>query len=311
MSNEPFPPDENNFDFEMELDKKEKRKKGLFWLIFVGVVAGAGAGASFYFFSQGEPDGAQHEALYEPKEPPVTQEAPPHAVEPPPVSPVAPMPPIETPLPVEKDEHANEHVNVSHPVVGTEEKQQPSSAENQLVLLQPETNSEWTYDGTAQFPVFTWKSEGSATLVISRDPKVEKNIEIEYQTRDGKYEFRSVLPGQYYWKVASASGSSEIRSFVIHAAIKRKIALISPVEGGAISGERVDVSWSGDEKIRLYRVQYSVNPTLFDPQQDFQTVGTQMTLKLDQKGPVWIRVGAFSLVSEQWEYTEPVKIMVN
>lgn len=314
MSGDPFSQNEDNV--ELEIEDAGRKKKWMLLIVVLGLLVGGGA--YFYFYSQPEavPGGA--EPLYEP------EEATGHDTEAPPEKAVKEEAKEEPAQPHHQSASAtslpamaklsggdSREMNVSHSEAAGEAHVVASTQATDVpVLLQPENNSQWNLDGTMGFPIFTWNATQSATLMISRDPKVEKHIEVEYQTKSGKYEYRSIMPGTYYWKVVSASGASQIRTFSIQSISRRNISIKSPAEGSSISGDSVDVVWNGDEKIRLYKVQYSTDPVVFSPQQEFQTVGTKMTVAHLPKGPVWIRVAAFSLVSEQWEYTKPVKISV-
>lgn len=314
MSGDPF--SQNDDNVELEIEAAGRKKKWMLLLLIFGALVGGGA--YFYFYSQPEYIPGSTEPLYEPEEATdhgVTKAAPENVMQEEAIAPAEihhqSTPATSLPTTAKSSGGHVREMEVSHHEMAASD---PTAASTQAadvpVLLQPENNSQWNLDGTMGFPLFTWNTVQSATLMISRDPKVEKRIEVEYQTKAGKYEYRSIMPGTYYWKVVSASGASEIRTFVIQSVSRRNIFIKSPVEGSSSSGDSVDVVWNGDEKIRLYKVQYSVDPAVFSPQQEFQTVGTKMTVAHLPKGSVWIRVAAFSLVSEQWEYTKPVKILI-
>jgi hypothetical protein len=307
MSSDPF--SENEDIVESEGEETGKSKKKLLLVILLGALVGGGL--SFYFYSQKEVENING-VLYEPEETTDSDTDLSNKVDTTPPDQTHLMQPAMGMNHEEKLKSTSSELNVNHHVtLNAVEKPLSAPAGEVPILILPENNSQWRLDGTSEYPAFTWKSGQSSTLRIAKDPKVEKNIEVEHQTREGRYEIRSILPGQYYWKVANASGVSEIRSFMIQPAVKRKISLKSPSEGSSVSGQQVEFLWHGDEKVRLYKVQYSVSPTLFDPIQEFLTVATQMTVSHLPKGLVWVRIGAFSLVSEQWEYTDPVKITVD
>lgn len=310
MSGDPF--SQNDDNVELEIEGAGRKKKWMLLIVILGALVGGGA--YFYFYSQPEAMPGSTGPLYEPEEATDhggTEAAPEKAMKEEAVAPAEShhqsAPATSLPAMAKSSGGDAGEMNVSHHEVAGAASTQAADGP---VLLQPENNSQWNLDGTMGFPVFTWNAAQSATLMISRDPKVEKRIEVEFQTKAGKYEYRSIMPGTYYWKVVSASGASEIRTFVIQSVSRRNIFIKSPVEGSAVSGDSVDVVWNGDEKVRLYKVQYSIDPAVFSPQQEFQTVGTKITVAHLPKGPVWIRVAAFSLVSEQWEYTKPVKISI-
>ncbi len=316
MSGDPF--SQNDDDVELEIEGATRKKKWMLLLLLVILGVLVGGGAYFYFYSQPEAMPGSTGPLYEPEEATDhggTEAAPETIMKEEAIAPaeIHHQSTPSTSLPATAKSNGGDagEMNVSHHEMA---RAAPTAASTQAadgpVLLQPENNSQWNLDGTMGFPVFTWNAAQSATLMISRDPKVEKRLEVEYQTKAGKYEYRSLMPGTYYWKVVSAFGVSEIRTFVIQSVSRRNIFITSPAEGSTVSGDSVDVVWNGDEKIRLYKVQYSIDPAVFSPQQEFQTVGTEMTVAHLPKGLVWIRVAAFSLVSEQWEYTKPVKISI-
>ena len=323
MSSDPFTQNEENA--ESDFQETGSGRKRLLILILCGVLLAGGAYFYFYIYAQKDAD-ASSGMLYEP------DEASHHVGKP--KKPIDLHPSKVPPTPaalgvnhVEKQEEVHMHdthlptlhakeipsheMNASHHTSNSlDEKSVSGSKAEAPELMEPANNSQWQYDGTSGYPLLVWKSAQSSTVMISRDAKMKRNIEVEHQTRDTKYEFRSVMPGTYYWKAVNASGSSEIRSFLIQPVVKRKIMLKTPTEGSTVAGDQVEISWQGDEKVNLYKVQYSVSQSVFIPQQDFQTVGNKLTLAHLPSGIVLIRIGAFSLVSEQWEYTEPTKITV-
>jgi len=261
-----------------------KRKRKIFWFLAALIVL-AGAGYSFMDFLTGADPFMEMSQVASTTITHTTMEAmaPPHAVAAPMVaaptmhavtSATLPLPPVVTP-PVPPMAAPVAHVAPSavattaapheamsagkaaspapmlHTVPAPTEAPKAKVPDSSITLEQPEDKGSWQYDETAPAPVFSWKGAPVATLLIGHDPELKKSMEIRKEVEGMSYAFHVVLPGKYYWKVVSASGASEVRSFTVFKADKRNVEILSPKDGESVSANSIKVMWKGDEEVRM------------------------------------------------------------
>lgn len=175
------------------------------------------------------------------------------------------------------------------------------------VASSPESGASMEYDETMEAPTFTW-SGGGGYITFARSQDMSQPA-MRQRVRGNSYTFHYPHPGQWFWQVKNASGSTEVRSFTITAPTRRNVQLTSPAGGGTIAGNGGQVAWQGDSKVSYYRVEMSTG-SFANPQFRFATAGNQVQIDGVQAGQYQMRVGAFSEVSGRWEYTTPVSVTV-
>lgn len=172
--------------------------------------------------------------------------------------------------------------------------------------LGPENGSTRFYDESAQRAAFTWQG-GPAWIKFSRTQDM-KAIEVKAWVTSGKYYFHQPYPGTWYWQVSNNLGSSDVHTFVINPPVRRKVVLSEPADGATLaSGGKV--VWTGDTRVAFYRVELG-DGDWTKPAHRFATSGTELALKGVSAGSYKLRLGSFSEVSGQWEYSTPIKITV-
>lgn len=181
----------------------------------------------------------------------------------------------------------------------------PDSTPN---LQTPENNATRNYDESLATATFSWTGGGTSWIRFSRSPTMSP-VEHHAKTRKGSYELPRPAPGVWYWQVANSLGKSPIRTFTVNAPVKRNIAIIEPADGGTLVKDTGMVSWKGDRLITYYRVEVT-SQGWANPNYRFATTGTQFQLRNVPQGNYEMRVGAFSEVSGRWEYTNPIKVVV-
>lgn len=175
-------------------------------------------------------------------------------------------------------------------------------------LISPSDGALRAYDEGSESAVFEWQADEEATIVFSRTANMVPE-ERRVRARGNSFTFDSPYPGRWYWRVETASGASEVRSFTVEAPVRRNIIVNAPQMGGALAGEGGVVSWTGDSRVAHYRVELTQG-SWANPGFRFATAGTSIALSGVSPGQYSIRVGALSEVSRRWEYTQPMQITV-
>jgi hypothetical protein len=177
-----------------------------------------------------------------------------------------------------------------------------------IALSSPENGATLAYDETQGSAMFSWNG-GPGTIVFSRHSNMQPEI-MRVKVSGATYAFHHPWPGQWFWKVESEAGASEVRSFSVSAPVRRNIAISSPTAGATLAGTGGVVSWSGDKGVAYYRVEMSQGDDWSNPQFKFSSSGSQVQLNGVSAGSYNLRLGAFSEVSGRWEYTQPIKVIV-
>jgi hypothetical protein len=181
-------------------------------------------------------------------------------------------------------------------------------ASGSISLSAPENGASLAYDETQGAAMFSW-SGGPGTVVFSRNSSMQPEV-MRVKVSSSSYAFHHPWPGQWFWKVDSEGGSSEVRSFSVSAPIRRNIALSEPASGASLAGSGGVVSWVGDKGVAYYRVELSQSDDWANPQFKFSSSGSQVQLNGVTPGQYQLRLGAFSEVSGRWEFTQPVAVTV-
>lgn len=177
-----------------------------------------------------------------------------------------------------------------------------------IQLMAPESGASLAYDETQGSASFTW-SGGPGTIVFSRHSSMQPEV-MRVKVSGSSYSFHRPWPGQWYWKVESEGGASEVRSFTVNAPVRRNVALTAPQSGGTLAGTGGAVTWTGDQGVAYYRVELNQTDDWANPQYKFSSSGNQVQLNGVAAGTYSLRLGAFSEVSGRWEYTQPVSVTV-
>jgi hypothetical protein len=82
-----------------------------------------------------------------------------------------------------------------------------------IQLVSPENGANLAYDETQGSASFSW-SGGPGTIVFSRHSSMQPEV-MRIKVSAGSYSFHRPWPGQWYWKVESEAGASDIRSFSV------------------------------------------------------------------------------------------------
>lgn len=172
----------------------------------------------------------------------------------------------------------------------------------------PEDQASIAYDETVGPARFSWNG-GAGTLELSRNASM-KPVEMTIPVKKGAYSLHQPAPGTWYWRVKTASGTSDIRSFNVDAPVRRKLTVTAPAAGAALAGNGGQVTWTGDSKVTYYRVELSNAQDWANPAYKFATAGSIATIQGVTPGAYKMRVGAFSEVSGRWEYSTPVDVTI-
>ncbi len=196
------------------------------------------------------------------------------------------------------------------PPVSSAQTDTSSSYSGAIALMEPASGQSRAYDETSEPAVFSWQGAGPATIYFSRAETMQP-VERMAQVEGTSYEFMHPYPGNWYWQVQDASGAkSEIRSFSVEPPARRNIMITSPQAGVAVAGNGGAITWQGDKYVAFYRIELSNTGSWANPNYRFASSGNNIQLKDVAPGPYKIRLGGFSEVSGQWEYTEGLDITV-
>lgn len=177
-----------------------------------------------------------------------------------------------------------------------------------ISLSSPENGASLSYDETQGSAQFSW-SGGPGTIIFSRHSSMQPEV-MRVKVSGSNYSFHHPWPGQWFWKVESEGGASDVRSFNVSAPVRRNVALTAPAAGGTLAGTGGVVSWTGDKGVAYYRVELNQGDDWSNPQFKFSSSGTQVQLNGVAPGQYQMRLGAFSEVSGRWEYTQPNAVSV-
>jgi hypothetical protein len=172
----------------------------------------------------------------------------------------------------------------------------------------PDDGSTIAYDETTGPARFSWSS-GGGKIEFSKSSSM-RPVLMSIPVKKGSYSLHQPAPGTWYWRVKTAGGQSEVRSFTVEAPARRKVALTAPASGGAIAGSGGQVTWQGDSRVTFYRVELNSGQDWANPNYKFSTAGSVATLQGVTPGGYKLRVGAFSEISGRWEYTTPVDVTI-
>lgn len=181
-------------------------------------------------------------------------------------------------------------------------------AVSSIALTSPENGANLAYDETQGSAMFSWSS-GPGTIVFSRHSGMQPEV-MRVKVSGSNYAFHHPWPGQWFWKVESEGGASDVRSFTVSAPVRRNVAITAPASGASVAGTGGVVSWTGDKGVAYYRVEMSQGDDWANPQFKFSSSGSQVQLNGVSAGQYNLRLGAFSEVSGRWEYTQPMKVTV-
>lgn len=177
-----------------------------------------------------------------------------------------------------------------------------------ISLSSPDNGASLTYDETQGAAMFSW-SGGPGTIVFSRHSSMQPEV-MRVKVSGSDYSFHHPWPGQWFWKVESEGGASEVRSFSVSAPIRRNIAITAPASGASLAGTGGVVSWTGDKAVAYYRVELNQGDDWSNPLFKFSSAGSQLELNGVGAGQYQLRLGAFSEVSGRWEFTQPISVTV-
>jgi hypothetical protein len=187
-------------------------------------------------------------------------------------------------------------------------EQAPPAAAGNIQLTSPESGASMPYDETQGSAQFTWNG-GPGTIVFSRHSSMSPEV-MRIKVSGQSYSFHRPWPGQWYWKVETEAGASEVRSFSVQAPVRRNISLTAPTSGATVAGTGGAVTWTQDSGVAYYRVELNQSDDWSNPQFKFSSSGSQLQLNGVPAGAYNMRLGAFSEVSGRWEYTSPIKVTV-
>lgn len=184
----------------------------------------------------------------------------------------------------------------------------PAPIAGSISLASPDNGASLAYDETQGSAMFSWNG-GPGTIVFSRNSGMQPEV-MRVKVSGSSYAFHHPWPGQWFWKVESEGGASEVRSFTVAAPVRRNIALSAPAAGASLAGTGGIVSWTGDKAVAYYRVELNQSDDWSNPQFKFSSSGSQVQLNGVSAGQYQLRLGAFSEVSGRWEFTQPISVTV-
>jgi hypothetical protein len=182
------------------------------------------------------------------------------------------------------------------------------AATGSISLTSPENGASLAYDETQGAAMFSWGG-GPGTVVFSRHSSMQPEV-MRVKVSGSSYAFHHPWPGQWFWKVESEGGASDVRSFSVAAPIRRNIALSAPAAGAALAGSGGVVAWTGDKGVAYYRVELNQSDDWSNPMFKFSSSGSQVQLNGVGAGQYQLRLGAFSEVSGRWEFTQPIAVTI-
>lgn len=223
------------------------------------------------------------------------------------LAPMASTAPVETVAPVAPVDSAGPAVETAAVPVPV-----PAPAETVgsgvVTVNFPEDGAAIAYDETVGPARFSWNG-GRGRLELSRSPSM-RPIEMNIPVKRGAYSLHQPAPGVWFWRVKTADGVSDVRSFTVEAPVRRKLSVTAPPPGATLAAAGGQVSWQGDSKVTYYRVELTNANDWANPPYKFATAGSAVAIQGVTPGPYKMRVGAFSEISGRWEYTSPMDVTV-
>lgn len=184
----------------------------------------------------------------------------------------------------------------------------PAAATGSIQLVSPEDGASLAYDETLGSASFSW-SGGPGTIVFARNSSMKPEV-MRIKVSGGSYSFHRPWPGQWFWKVETEGGASDVRSFNVNPPVRRNVALTAPQSGGTLAGTGGSVTWTGDSGVAYYRVELNQTEDWSNPQFKFSSSGSQVQLNGVAAGNYSMRLGAFSEVSGRWEFTQAIPVVI-
>ena len=211
---------------------------------------------------------------------------------------------------VKTDEAAKPAENIAAAPVAsaTQAPAEIAPAAGSISLSAPENGASLAYDETQGAAMFSWNS-GPGTIIFSRHSSMNPEV-MRVKVSSSSYAFHHPWPGQWFWKVESEGGTSDVRSFSVSAPVRRNVGLTAPAAGASLAGTGGVVSWTGDKAVAYYRVELNQSDDWSNPMFKFSSSGSQVQLNAVAAGKYQLRLGAFSEVSGRWEFTQPVEVAV-
>ena len=188
----------------------------------------------------------------------------------------------------------------------TQAPAEKAPAAGSISLSAPENGASLAYDETQGAAMFSWGG-GPGTIIFSRHSSMHPEV-MRVKVSSSSYAFHHPWPGQWFWKVESEGGASDVRSFSVSAPVRRNVALTAPAAGATLAGTGGVVSWTGDKAVAYYRVELNQSDDWSNPMFKFSSSGSQVQLNAVTAGKYQLRLGAFSEVSGRWEFTQPVEV---
>lgn len=179
-----------------------------------------------------------------------------------------------------------------------------------ISLVSPTNGASRSYDEASEGATFEWQGIDSGFLLLSRSPNMAP-VERRIAVSGNSYSFSNPYPGTWYWRIEDGSGSfSDVFSFSVQTPERINFVIAQPASGGSIMGNGGTVSWQGSRRVAYYRVEFSSSGSWATPNYVFSTSGTTLNTQNMTAGSYEMRVGGFSEISGQWEYSQPMSVVV-
>lgn len=179
-----------------------------------------------------------------------------------------------------------------------------------ISLVSPTNGASRSYDEASEGATFEWQGIDSGFLLLSRSPNMTP-VERRIAVSGNSYSFSNPYPGTWYWRVEDGSGSlSDVFSFSVQAPERINFVIAQPSSGGSLMGNGGTVSWQGSRRVAYYRVEFSSSGSWSTPNYVFSTSGTTLNTQNMTAGSYQMRVGGFSEISGQWEYSQAMSVVV-
>jgi hypothetical protein len=185
----------------------------------------------------------------------------------------------------------------------------PAAVSGSVTVIAPVEGQSRAYDEASQAAVFQW--EGSAqSLVFSRSQSMTPAARIVDVSGQTSYEFLNPHPGAWYWQIKAADGTvSEVKTFNVLAPERLNLVIGQPAAGGTLAGTGGMISWTAPHtRVAFYRVEFSASGSFARPDFLFSTSGTSVQVNGVTPGSYQVRLGGFSEISGQWEYSAPIQV---
>lgn len=187
----------------------------------------------------------------------------------------------------------------------------PAAISGALSVVTPAGGQSRDYDEASEPATFQW--EGAAQyLVFSKTADMQTVVRrVDVSSRQD-YQFLNPHPGTWHWQLQAPDGTvTEPRAFTINAPQRLNLVVGQPAAGGGVAGNGGMVSWTAPHtRVAFYRVELSAGGSFAKPDFRFATSGTNVQLNGVTPGTYQLRLGGFSEVSGQWEYSTPINVTV-